>query len=311
MTHSSNALIPIKAGAIAGMATVRAIKNGEVVRELTFPNLITDLGLERLATLSSNSIYEYCQVGTGSTTPAFSDTQLTTFVSAQGRTASTSFSGSSPLWFSTLRQTYTWAVGAAVGNFTELGLAATGISTSGLFTHALFVDGGGSPVAFPVLIDEQLQVIYDLRLYPNLTDQLATVTVGPNSHDTITRPSQVTNFGWGLRSSGSGQGINFARDSNQNAQRGYTNQTLDAVDATPSGTTVVASTSCNSVAYVAASLERASNMIWAPDKGNIPVIGKVVQAYLCSIWQTRYDPPLAKTDLQTLTLGFKVSWTRY
>src|SRR5690606_24121908 len=82
-------------------------------------------------------------------------------------------------------------------NLTEIGIS--GQNKNGLlFSRELIRDSSGNPAAFPITEDEQLEVTYELRLYPNLNDVPATVMVGSNSHDTITRPLGVTNTSnWG------------------------------------------------------------------------------------------------------------------
>src|SRR5690606_32703647 len=97
-------------------------------------------------------------------------------------------------------RTFTWisSIGA-LGNNNLTEIAISGQSTNGrLFSRELIRDSSGNPAAFPITEDEQLEVTYELRLYPNLNDVPATVMVGSNSHDTITRPIGVTNTAsWG------------------------------------------------------------------------------------------------------------------
>src|SRR5690606_19073517 len=97
-------------------------------------------------------------------------------------------------------RTFTWtsAIGAlGNNNLTEIGIS--GQSANGLlFSRELIRDPNGNPAAFPISADEQLEVTYELRLYPNLNDVPATVTVGASSYDTITRPIGVNGSAWGL-----------------------------------------------------------------------------------------------------------------
>ena len=63
---------------VAGHFCVNAVRPDGSVRALAeFPNLITDWGLNRMA---SNGYLAYCHVGSGSTPPAFGDTSLDVFI---------------------------------------------------------------------------------------------------------------------------------------------------------------------------------------------------------------------------------------
>src|SRR5690606_10621883 len=101
-----------------------------------------------------------------------------------------------------------------------------------LFSRELIRDSNGNPAAFPISSDEQLQVTYELRLYPNLADVPATVTVGASSYDTITRPIAVAG-GWGAVT---GLNVNAARDgTTPGVQRAYTGDLIPYTSTNPSG----------------------------------------------------------------------------
>ena len=198
---------------LEGWFTLRAIRrSGRVTRERTFKveacrelppfhNLITDLGINRFGSTGANSLYLRCHVGTGTATPSVTDTQLQTFLASVSPTTSPSAvkaNSGPPDYYSYLTLTWTSSIGAlGNNNLTEIGIS--GQNTNGLlFSRELIRDSGGNPAAFPISADEQLQVTYELRLYPNLTDVPATVMVGSNSHDTITRPIAVADASiWG------------------------------------------------------------------------------------------------------------------
>ena len=61
---------------VEGIFTCRALKDGKIVRERTFHNLITNTGMDSLQT---NPSFLRMHLGTGTTTPSFTDTGLATF----------------------------------------------------------------------------------------------------------------------------------------------------------------------------------------------------------------------------------------
>lgn len=313
--------IPEAKVGLEGWYTLRAIRrSGRVTRERTFKveacralppfrNLITDLGLDRFGSMDSGLVYRYCHVGTGTATPSVTDTQLQTFLAAVGTTPSTASANSGPPDYYSYR-TFTWtsAIGAlGNNNLTEIGIS--GQSTNGLlFSRELIRDSNGNPAAFPISSDEQLEVTYELRLYPNLNDVPATVMVGSNSHDTITRPIGVASTVWGpvepLVSSGSFVNASLV---NAVAYSGdlvpYTNS-----DTSPSGPLGVAS-SGSTAPYTDGNFYRDVSSTWNISTGN-GNIRLVTVRFRCATFQVRFDPVITKLNTQVLTLHQRISWAR-
>lgn len=161
-----------------------------------FPNLITDYGMHLLAQVTTwqNS----CQVGAGNSAPLVTNTVLDARIAGVAQISnSTGRNGASP-YFSWRRSTYRFAAGQATGNISEVGI---GVATTGnLFSRALILDGGGSPTTITVLADEVLDVLYELRYYPNETDVTGSIVLDGISYDYILRASNVTSgdnsLGW-------------------------------------------------------------------------------------------------------------------
>lgn len=305
---------------LEGWYTLRAIRrSGRVTRERTFKveacrelppfrNLITDLGLNRFGSTATASLYSSCHVGTGTATPSVTDTQLQTFL-ANVTTSSpaTSIANSGPPdYYSYRRFTWTSAIGAlGNNNLTEIGIS--GQNTNGLlFSRELIRDSSGNPAAFPISTDEQLEVTYELRLYPNLNDVPATVMVGSNSHDTITRPIAVTdtsNWGPFVLSIAT---VNAAR-------RGSVAYSGDLVPYTnsynsPSGSLGAASSGVTAK-YTDGNFYRDVSNTWNISTGN-GNIRLVTCAFNCAAFQVRFDPVITKTNTQVLTLHQRISWAR-
>ncbi len=312
---------------LEGWFTLRAIRrSGRVTRERTFKvgacrelppfhNLITNLGLDRFGSVASNSLYLRCHVGTGTATPSVTDTQLQTFLASVSPTTSPSESVANsgpPDYYS--RRTFTWtsAIGAlGNNNLTEIGIS--GQNTNGLlFSRELIRDSGGNPAAFPISADEQLQVTYELRLYPNLTDVPATVMVGSNSHDTITRPIAVNDtskwrpvsiFNSAVNAEREGGfGLHFASSSDLVP---YTNA-INSV----SGSLGLGEASDGATApYTNGTFYRDISNTWNISTGN-GNIRLVTFKFFCAAFQVRYDPVITKLNTQVLTLHQRISWAR-
>lgn len=307
---------------LEGWFTVQAVKNGAVVRSRSFKkevgpfhNLITDLGLDRIGSQPSTAVYRYCIVGTGTTAPAVTDTQLANFhgvVTTSSANWSVSVgTGPAPDYYSWMRNTWTSAIGAlGTVNLTEVGVGGAN-GNSLLFSRELIRDGGGSPVSFPLTSDEQLRVIYELRMYPPLGDTPATVLVGATSHDTITRALNIntTSLSWHFvdMDSGDASQINFsASNVSQQAWSGD----LAAVTATnPGGTNLGTSTSVATAGYTNGNHYRDFSGTWGTTVGN-GNIRTLMMRNNSTKWQVQYDPVIVKNNTQQLILNQRVSWAR-
>lgn len=312
-------IIPIKSEC-AGWYLIEAVKLDEEGKELSrricadwFPNLITDQGLDRLG--ANNGWGQFCQVGSGNTPPANTDTSLQTFVAASSveQSASVSASGSSP-YFCTANKTYRFNAGVATGNLSEVGIGwSSGAST--LFSRALILDGGGVPTTITVLPDEVLDVTYAFRVYAPLVDIVSTITISGILYNYTLRATNVTTpwasslnppFGsWGniLQSFfGNGQSAIFRGASAWSGAIG-------AITATPSGTNDTAST-FSTAAYGTNNLYRDGTAVWDLNDGNVGGIRSVSYYFSWCAYQMEFSPVIAKDNTKTLTLTFRHTWAR-
>lgn len=166
------------------------------VRELTdwFPNIITNSGLDYVATHYGWCNYAF--VGTDNTTPAATDLELGNriAVSSQGSQNGTStVLGVSP-YYSERTVVRRFGEGVAAGNLSEVGLGWSSSALEPIFCRALILDGGGNPTTITVLSDEYLDVYYEIRYYPIITDVTGTVVFTGNiggSYDYIFRRASL------------------------------------------------------------------------------------------------------------------------
>jgi hypothetical protein len=162
-----------------------------------FPNKILDAGRNNMASQTNWLIY--CHVGTGATPPTAVETQLENFVVSTNtiHADSNSTQGSAP-YYGWRRKTFRFAVGAGHGgeNLSEAGIG-WGAAGSTLVSRALILDPTTQlPTTVTPQADELLDVTYEMRYYPPLTDAINSVTLNGVDYTTTTRASIVTNDMW-------------------------------------------------------------------------------------------------------------------
>lgn len=288
-----------------------------------FNNLILNVGLDLIGT-SVNAMgptLTACRVGSGSTTPANTDTALvaqvasttTIAASAQGVQSTAPYFG----WF---RKTFRFNTGVATGNLSEVGVA-TAATGGTLFSRALIVDGAGTPTTISVQADESLDVTYELRLYPPTADIPWSATISGTTYSGVVRADSVTsslswNSGgpvWQMdASSNSLKGVILATTQGMTVYNG----TLGAVTASPSGTSSAVDLSpaaaVTPAAYTTGSYQRSHAVLIDLAQGNV---AGGITAFRITTGIGRYQfsvsPALAKDATKRLTLNVTFSWARY
>lgn len=308
---------------IKGEYTFTATSEARGSRELGVarsPNLIVNSGLNRLG--GSGVVMNTCLVGSGSTTPAATDTALavpvastTTIVGGTGGT--TTYVAGSPDYVQMIT-TYRFAEGVAAGNLSEVGVGwGTG---SALFSRALILDGGGSPTTLTILSDETLDVTYTIRVYPPTTDVTGSITLDGVSYGYTIRPCNVSTSGtgsyyWDLSYIFSSSSINPMRI----GYRSYTyaaGATIGARTALPSGTSTLTDITVTTLTYVPGEFKCRSTMKFELANGNaaggISAIafgfGRFSNTYNGCAFQIVFDSPVPKDATKTLRLTFDLTW---
>lgn len=190
--------IGFKSGQVAGQYTIRKYKadTNELIQEVgPFDNLITNQGLNRVGTgIFGDRLF----IGTGTATPAVTDTQLGAYLnytatpSPSGVWNSTILRGGSPDYWVQGAGTWRFAAGTATGTLTEVGIgwftSGTTAANHRVSSRALIVDSGGSPISITVLADEYLDVTYSLRYYPYVgSDVVQTIVISGVNYTFTTR----------------------------------------------------------------------------------------------------------------------------
>ena len=163
-----------------------------------FPNTILTSGRQIMADRSD--WMNYCQVGTDNTPSSQSDTSMLGYVAGTSDVVSTitGQSATAP-YYGWKRKVFRFAIGTVAANLSEAGVG-WGLSGSTLISRALILDPVlQTPTTITPLIDEFLEVTYELRYYAPETDIVSPqVTLDGVVYDTITRAARVTNEAWSV-----------------------------------------------------------------------------------------------------------------
>lgn len=307
-------IIPVQDHCEGWFESIVAIRPDGTRRHLAGPfrNLITDGGLDRPGT--SSACYNYCKVGSGNTTPQYTDTALTTYVavSGSGSAGSNTVPGVAPYYVQ--RQiTYTFAQGAAAGNLQEIGTSWSNAGNGNLFSRALILDGGGLPTTITVLADEILEVTYQFRYYANASDIAGTL----NGYDYTLRAANAASVNasgtggpgaWGLSTLGFQGGV--ASTSGFPACNVYAGA-IGLITGNPSGTTLQDSSRQTIGSYTNGNHYRDFTCGFGLSSGNIAGgIMSVRAAHYVGNIQAQFTPVIAKDNTKLLTFTFRHRWAR-
>lgn len=291
----------VKLGGRYRLRTFKA-RSGSLQRDTGwFPNLITNIGLNRIGTGGINTFF---YVGAGTDAPDITDTSMTSIL---GNTSGNS--GSSNGTQISVSPYYGWNIqerqfnaGVGTGTIAEVGCGWNSNPSGAIYSHALVLDDEGNPTTIVKASDEVLTVAYEHRMYMPMDDVDTTFNItGSANHDIKIRTASASTAstwnGTSVLASGmtsSGSCIGFAGE-------------IGAITGIPSGANTSAST--NLSAYVNSSLERQQNVTAAISQLN-QNNRCIFMSSALGAFQTRFDPVLAKNNTQTLALGLMWSWGR-
>lgn len=300
--------IDLCGGHLAGRFKIEALKVDAAGEEIAgsrrvaadwFDNLITDNGLDLFG--NSSAYLQYCQVGTGSATPANGNTALAALVASTDVMQATSFGAqSSAPYFCWRQKTFRFAEGDAAGNLAEVGISPS--ASGNLFSRALILDNMGSPTTITVLSDEVLDVTYELRVYPPEDDFEGTITLDSVDYYVVGRAAGVNSSSyWSVGNLGTANVATFSS--------AY-NGAISAVTGIPSGSNSD-DTSRTTASYSAASLFRDATLNWALNDGNLAGgITALLTRFGVGSYQFSFDPAIPKDNTKVLALTVRNSWAR-
>jgi hypothetical protein len=303
---------------LQGFFKIEAKQPDGTVRVLAdwFPNLITDIGLNRWGT---GDIVRFCGVGTGTTQPAVTDTGLTTplaFTAAGAFTGPADTAQSSAPYFITVTRTFSFAQGAVTGQITEVSVGWAAANGSA-WSHARIKNGSGEDTSITVTAIEQLSITYQLRLNIVTTDVVTTPTIGGVVTTVTLRPANVTDGGWAAVSSIAAGSFDYAYAAANISNGTYRYCTpypgpIGPVTGAPSGASGSTGSPMSTAAYANNSLYIDATYPFNISQGNLAGgIGAVLVAGAnAGFWQAGFSPAIAKDNAKTLNLTFRFSWAR-
>lgn len=293
---------------LQGKYTLRVTRPGVgVIRVLEFDNIITDNGLDGIGT-NGASWGGSVSLGTGTSTPAASDTSLS------GTTLSTTTNnGFANGSITTGTNRYGWnrwtlrfAQGAAVGNWTEVGI---GRSVSNLWSRALILDGNNNPTTLTIIATDFLDVDYELRVYPSEVDATGLRTIGGTDTNYIVRPAAT-----GIQAALEMIGGNWMAPPQTNFINFYGTGVFGGNYIFPTGTSVSDST-LSVAAYSSGSYRKvvtySASITQANVSGGVASCAMLIASnnnghrFKCG-----FTPPIAKDNTKTLALTFSFTWGR-
>lgn len=326
---------------VEGYYTLRVMKadaDGNPIestaREIEFPNLITNFGMDAIGSDSQSAgdhFWHSCVVGTGNTPPANTDTTLVSQIAAAADTAVQGSGGdvtrqvaTSPRWIQ-ISRTWRFAAGTAAGNLTEVGIRRGTGTPQNLFSRALIADAGGNPTTLTVLSDEILDVTYRFRYFIPESDVTGTVVLNGVTHNFTLRPINIiagqdaNEPGWpttfrtlntrnGPRAGGSTGAVNSNSTANCVATIGMA--ALDAALPNLNGISDRGTTDVVLPAYVAGSYTRDIVFTWGLTIGNSAGIQLAVLSTPLGSFQIGFSPAFTKLNTQQLRFTLRVTWAR-
>ena len=304
---------------------VRKADTDEVVRETPeFQNIVLTTGLARMAV---GTWIDRCCVGTGNSTPVASQVALDSFL-ASSTTAATGAADvggiqitTAPFyWFG--RRTWRFAVGTATGNISEIGL---GWGNTSLWNRALVKDVSGNPTTITVLSDEYLDVIAEVRVYPqestgtfNIVDKTGTII---STHNFVARPRFSTGSyaaGW------MGGKVQYAVNGNQASQATF-GIGINSIPTTPTGKVTTGFTA-NALTHLALENGLKASKVISSSEANLASGHKSFTSNLYGLmcggafnylgsesigfnWEV--SPAIPKDAETILTYSFTLTWGNY
>ncbi len=176
---------------IKGSFSVQVLRGEKEILSLPrTKNLITRGGMDSLAVFG-----QYLHLGTGGTAPVFADTSLESFLvssSAQGSFSANTSVLTGTDYLKESQNTFTFDIGAVIGNISELGITTSPTEGADIQTRALFKDGIGDPTTITVTAQDQLVITYFIQktisMIPFVSSIIADLDGTPTVIDFTIRP---------------------------------------------------------------------------------------------------------------------------
>lgn len=316
---------------LKGRYKLKVIREDGSIRLETdwFENLIVNQGLDQIGGLYGSPLgapfgaaflNTICSVGTGTTTPTNTDTQLTSFgaatVPASNATSgvfggTTAYVAGPPSYWSCI-WTYTFNAGVATGTWSEIGVGNyynNSDTQPHLFSHALIVDGSGNPTTITVLSSESLIATYELDYYINTTTNSYSFVINTTTYSGNYLRANVATPPSLFYSNTYPSGLSTA------PQLGVFNGTIGPITGQPSGTSAGFGNATNGLytPYISGNYYNTFYSTMAISQGNVSggITAIMISNSSHGSWQFSVSPAIPKTSSYQLTILYNISWARY
>lgn len=293
---------------VGGVFRMRAIRPDGRVRPLAeFPNMVLNNGLDKIA--ANSNWMNRCVVGTGNAAPNPNVSSMDSFLAGAALVSGSDVTTppTAPDYYAATARLYRFAAGTAAGNIAEVGITDQSDSNgTNLFARELVRDAEGNPTTITVLPDEILEVVYEHRYYPVLSDFEDEITISGDTYDIVARAANVSNQG------------TIAVPYSMSAQEAVAyNGSIGAVTGEPSGSSSV-NTSREAAAYSAGNYYRDFTFTWSISGGNLA--GGITAIHMGGNlsqlsaqngrFQIGFTPAIPKDNTKVLSLTFRRAWAR-
>lgn len=293
---------------VVGRFRVRAGKEGQKPRlDVTFPNLVLNVGLQRMVV--SNSVISECYLGGGSAPIKSTDIDMENVLVTVSKSISNAVGDSRGCaqrapFYSFWRRKYTFNNLSKDIEVTRIGTGERRFgdaSTRYVFSIAATRDAVGNEASLTFLQGETISIDYEVRQYTQDSDTVGTVSVVKNGatteHNFTARPANVT-------TSSTFRGWSALRGENKaGGARVHSGGIADWDSAPVTGEDIPDPKTAPSGASV-------SYTILVPEeKGNFPTGIKSLSATLGSgYYQIEFSPPIVKNSSEKIEIVLTNSW---
>lgn len=291
-----------------------------------FDNLILDQGLNQAASTYICDLFRACAVGTGNTAPAVGDLGLNAeyartvnYLTGAGNCGTTRATATQ--WV--MRRTWDFPNPASNQNFAELGFANSTTPGANLFSRVL-IKSGGTPVAVTVLTTQSLRVVYELTVNFNGADQAFNASFG-GAWGVVTGTGRLQKTDvaainppiQSVTTTGANDSISILATLEPSfaGQISVTDSSaaLLAVGSSQSYGGSVVTLAATLVAYTAGNFFRDKFATFSTTQANQNIQTFFLTAQNATqpaTWAFLMSAAKNKTNLATLTLTFRISWSR-
>jgi hypothetical protein len=294
---------------LQGIISWELTRRGIIINSGEVQNLITDVGMDSMVTVTPANSTVWCAVGTGSTAPAFAQTALVAEIGRVQRTdtGDNAITSGPAFAYWSFKKVKLFLETEANGNLTEVGFFNQS-SGGTMFSRQLFKDLVGTPTTVVKTSADQLKVTYEVRAYPPTVDVFQSgLVISGTSYDFQTRARLINNISvWGIYV---GNGLTTSpggRAFESSAALGSTSSTLSGAN-TARDTAVYSS-------YTAGTFFRDITYKWEPSTANLAGgIGgfSTFGGDTIELFQSKVTPSFAKDATKRLTLVARLAWARY